>query len=96
MTKSHCGGILDSTRTGPKMAPHLIHVRPNRTGIWVVQPDDREAPISEHGTENEAERVALKRAAALDDTSVIVHDRYARVRIVQPGARNAPGGRRRQ
>jgi hypothetical protein len=69
------------------MSPHLIHVRPNRTGIGFVEPDDGDAPISEHVTENEAERVALDRAAALDDTSVLVHDRYARVRIVEPGRR---------
>ena len=72
---------------GGQLSPHLIHVRPNRTGIWFVEPDDGEAPISEHVTENEAERVALDRAAALDDTSVLVHDRYARVRIVEPGRR---------
>ena len=71
------------------MSPHLIHVRPNRTGIWFVQPDDGEAPISEHVTENEAERVALDRAAASDDTSVAIHDRYTRVRIVLP---RRPGG----
>jgi hypothetical protein len=78
------------------MSHHVIHVRPNRTGIWVVQPDDVDAPISEHITETEAERVALDRAATLDDTTVVIHDRYERVRIVGPGAYSAPAWRRRR
>jgi hypothetical protein len=77
------------------MSPHLIHVRPNRTGIWVVHPDDVDVPISEHVTETDAERVALDQAAILDDAAVVIHDRYERVRIVQPGGRSAPAQRRR-
>ena len=95
MTGRRVGAILDPTLRGRKMAPHLIHVRPNRTGIWFVQSDDVDVPISEHITETEAERVALDRAATLDDTSVVIHDRYERVRIVAPGACSAPARRRR-
>ena len=54
-------------------------------GIWVVQPDDLDTTLSEHTNETEAERAAIARAAALDDATVVVHDRYTRVRIVHPG-----------
>jgi hypothetical protein len=55
-------------------------------GIWVVQPDDLDSPLSEHTNETEAERAAIARAATFDDAEVVIHDRYARVRIVHPGA----------
>lgn len=54
-------------------------------GIWVVLPDDRDTPLSEHTNETEAERAAIACAAALDDAEVVIHDRYTRVRIVHPG-----------
>ena len=54
-------------------------------GIWVVQPDDLDTTLSEHTNETEAERAAIARAVALDDAAVVIHDRYAHVRIVQPG-----------
>lgn len=68
------------------MSSYVIHVRPGVMGSWVVQPDDLEAPLSEHSNETEAERAAIDRAAALDDAPVVIHDRYTRVRIVHPGA----------
>ena len=58
-------------------------------GIWIVQPDDLDAALSEHTNETEAERAAIARAVALDDAAVVIHDRYTRVRIVHP----APAGR---
>jgi hypothetical protein len=67
-------------------AHHLIHVRCTGSGDWFVQPEDREAPISEHGCETEAERAAIEHAAGRDDTFVVVHDRYERVHFA-PGAR---------
>lgn len=55
-------------------------------GIWVVQPDDLDTPLSEHTNETDAERAAIACAVALDDDAeVVVHDRYTRVRIVRPG-----------
>jgi len=42
---------------------------------------------SSHPTETEAERTALRRASALDECSVVIHDRYSRVRIVRAGRR---------
>ena len=65
--------------------PVIIHVKSNRTGVWSVEPEGREVPRSEHPNETEAERTAMRRAAALDDCSVVIHDRYARVRIVNLG-----------
>jgi hypothetical protein len=61
---------------------HVIHVRSSATGLWSVEPEDREVPRSQHLTETEAERTALRRADTLDECSVVIHDRYSRVRIV--------------
>jgi hypothetical protein len=69
------------TLRGGTMTAHLIHVRYSDRGMWVVQPDDRTDPISEHWSETAAERAALAQADR-DDCDVVVHDRYARVRFV--------------
>ena len=66
---------------------HVIHVRSSPTGLWAVEPEDRALPRSEHSTETEAERTALRRASTLNECSVVIHDRYARVRIVRAGRR---------
>ena len=66
---------------GAAMFSHLIHVRPSNLGLWAVQPDDLDTPLSEHTNETEAKRAAIEQAAAFDDATVIIHDRYARVRI---------------
>jgi hypothetical protein len=76
------------------MSAHLIHVRCTAKGIWVVHPDGLDTPLSEHTNETEAERAAIERAAALDDAPVFIHDRYTRVRIVHPGARQQAARRR--
>ena len=73
-----------ANRVGPV---HVIHVRSSRTGLWSVEPEDREIPRSEHTTETEAERTALRRAHAVDECSVVIHDRYSRVRIVRVSRR---------
>jgi hypothetical protein len=66
---------------------HVIHVRSSPTGLWSVEPEDREVPRSEHSSETDAERTAIRRARALDECSVVIHDRYTRVRIVRVGRR---------
>ena len=71
------------------MPSHLIHVRPSKLGLWAVQPDDLDLPLSEHTNETEAERAAIQQAAVLDDAAVVIHDRYMRVRILRPGAGRA-------
>ena len=62
---------------------HVIHVRSSPTGLWSVEPEDGDVPRSEHSTETDAERTALRRAGTLEECSVVIHDRYARVRIVR-------------
>jgi Uncharacterized protein conserved in bacteria (DUF2188) len=70
------------------MSANLIHVRYSDKGSWVVQPDDRSDPISEHGSETAAERAAIEHASGRDDCDVVVHDRYARVHFVGRPARD--------
>ena len=66
---------------------HVIHVRSSPTGLWSVEPEDREVPRSEHSTETDAERSALRSAERLDECSVVIHDRYSRVRVVRVSRR---------
>ncbi len=66
---------------------HVIHVRSSPTGLWSVEPEDLEVPRSEHSTETDAERAALRRADTFDECSVVIHDRYSRVRIVRVSRR---------
>ena len=68
------------------MSGRLIHVRCNRTGDWVVQPEDT-ARVSEHVSVTAAERAAIELAAGRDDTSVVIHDRYGRVRFAPAQSR---------
>jgi hypothetical protein len=78
------------------MSTHVIHVRCNDTGIWSVHPDNVEAPLSEHTTETDAERAAVERASALDDASVLIHDRYSRVHLVRVRSAELAARRRRR
>ncbi len=56
-----------------------IHVVPHDRGGWCVQCEGDERPLSEHGSETEAELVATRHAAATGAPEVVVHDRYWRV-----------------
>ena len=67
------------------MSGQLIHVRYSDTGKWVVHPEGRRDPISEHLSETAAEQAAIEHAADRPDSDVVVHDRYARVRFVSRG-----------
>jgi Uncharacterized protein conserved in bacteria (DUF2188) len=69
------------------MSGRLIHVRCTRTGGWWVQPEDCAGPISEHASVTAAERAAIELAAGRDDTSVVIHDRYGRVRFAPARSR---------
>lgn len=62
---------------------HVIHVRPDARGRWLVQIDDDPLSITVHPTASIAERQARRRASALDIDVVLVHDRYQRVRVVR-------------
>ena len=72
------------------MRLRVIHVRCTSTGVWMVHHEGHEKPVSAHGTETEAERVARERAETLGDGLVIVHDRYARTRVVRPQGAASP------
>jgi hypothetical protein len=78
------------------MSPQLIHVRPSNGGLWAVQPDEVDTPLSEYTNETDAERAAIEQAARLDDAAVVIHDRYMRVRILRPGGGGRSIGPRRR
>jgi hypothetical protein len=59
-----------------------LHVLPHRLGMWFVQREGDQEPISEHGSETEAELAATRDP---DTPEVIVHDRYARVHVAPRG-----------
>jgi uncharacterized protein DUF2188 len=63
-----------------------LHVRPDRGGVWRVQPEGEERTLSEHVSETEAERAAGRHAAATGATDIVVHDRYNRTHSVPPRA----------
>jgi hypothetical protein len=72
------------------MSGRLIHVRCNRSGDWVVQPEDA-TPVSEHASVTAAERAAIELAAGRGDTCVVIHDRYGRVRFAPVRGRERVG-----
>ena len=56
-----------------------LHVIPvDRTGMWRVQDGESRATISEHPSENDAERAARLRARDRGLRRIVVHDRYHR------------------
>ena len=87
MTTPATGDTLGCEVVVSPLMVHEIHVRSSPTGLWSVEPQDRDFPRSEHTTETDAERTAIRRAAALEECSIVIHDRYARVRIVRVGGR---------
>ena len=64
----------------------LLHVEP-RDCEWIVRRDGARAPLSEHADAGEATRAACVRAYTMSaDASVLVHDRYHRVREERLGS----------
>jgi Uncharacterized protein conserved in bacteria (DUF2188) len=75
-----------------------LHVHPDPSGRWRVQPEGEEQVLSEHSSESEAERAAARHAAPGDICEIVVHDRYHRVHTLyraRPGASAADEPRRR-
>jgi uncharacterized protein DUF2188 len=58
-----------------------IHIEPRR-GAWVVRDDTEHDPVSEHGDCTAATSAARERARGIEDATVLLHDRYGRVRPV--------------
>jgi len=58
-----------------------IHVEPRRGG-WVVREETGSHPVSEHGDATAATNAARERARRFAEVTVLLHDRYGRVRRV--------------
>jgi hypothetical protein len=72
------GRARSAATISPMASIPPLHVHPHRLGMWFVQREGDHEPLSEHGSETEAELVATRNAGAAD---VIVHDRYERVHV---------------
>jgi hypothetical protein len=59
-----------------------LHVEP-RNGLWVVRPENRSLPLSQHGDAATATLAACR----TEDARVLVHDRYHRVHVARPARR---------
>jgi hypothetical protein len=64
----------------------MIHVEPRRGG-WVVREETGPEPDSEYGDATAATNAARERARRFSEVTVLLHDRYGRVRRVSSGAR---------
>ena len=62
------------------MSHTTIHVEPDQRGSWLVRRDAER--VSEHHTATDAERAAFQAARRFSATSVLMHDRYRRVREI--------------
>jgi hypothetical protein len=67
------------------MSHTTIHVEPDQRGSWLVRHEAER--VSEHQTATDAERAAVQAARRLHAESVLLHDRYRRVREVALPAR---------
>jgi hypothetical protein len=65
-----------------------IHIEPLR-GAWVVRDDAEQAPVSEHSDCTAATNAARERARGIGDATVLLHDRYGRVRPVASSSESA-------
>ncbi len=68
------------------MSQTTIHVEPDQRGSWLVRHDSER--VSEHVTATDAERAARVAARRFCATSVLLHDRYRRVREIELGSRS--------
>ena len=57
-----------------------IHVVPAGAGRWAVKHEGEEEAVSEHSTEQEAERAAKEHAHGHGDREVVIHGRDGRIR----------------
>jgi len=73
-------GPVSATTISPMTSNPPLHVLPHRLGTWFVQREGDHEPLSEHGTETDAELAATRVAGTGE---VVVHDRYERVHDVR-------------
>ncbi|RKQ86047.1 histidine kinase-like protein [Solirubrobacter pauli] len=73
-----------------------LHVAPAapRTGTWQVYLGTKDAVLSSHGSETDAERAAHQHAALHECRRIVVHDRYFRTRSLTVRARSNTDGDR--
>jgi hypothetical protein len=74
MRPARVAAIIDDMTSAPP-----LHILPHDRGGWRVQREGDERPLSEHGSETEAEHAAVTHAATSGAPEIIVHDRYARL-----------------
>lgn len=65
-----------------------IHIEPLR-GAWVVRDDAEHDPVSEHGDCTAATNAARDLARRIGEATVLLHDRYGRVRPVVSSSESA-------
>lgn len=79
------GRVLSLPEISPAEQPPEVHVLPHaRSGGWKVTQSNKAAALSWHGSAGEALRAAQRVAARRNARSVYLHDRYERVRAINP------------
>jgi hypothetical protein len=73
--------VREAGVTSVSVPAAMIHVEPRR-GAWVVRDDADVDPVSEHGDATAATNAARERARWFGEATVLLHDRYGRVRPV--------------
>ena len=63
-----------------------VHVRPDEHGDWTVQSDESDTAASVHADAATAARSAGRYARNCGAEFVVVHDRYANLRVTVVGA----------
>ena len=63
-----------------------VHVRPDQRGDWTVQSDESRHTASVHSDATAAARSAGRYARSCGAELVVVHDRYANLRVTVVGA----------
>jgi predicted kinase len=73
-------GVLDARLQATAASSPSLHVSPDRVGGWNVRREGESQLLSEHNSETDAENAAIRTAKDTSAETVVVHDRYDRVR----------------
>src|SRR3954468_17707156 len=82
LARHGCFMTSDYSIAGPEV--HVIPV--GRTSTWRVHDGDPSEPASEHMSTTAAEAAAYSRATERGADRIVIHDRYHRIRLVDPEA----------